>query len=57
MSCGNKIVSKLFQIVSSANISLSIYKNSKNHKNSTPSKIKFHIIWCCEWREMFFLTE
>ena len=32
-----------------ANISLSIHKNEKNHKNSTPSKIKFHII------QFFFL--
>ena len=29
----------------SANISLSIQKNEKNHKNSTPSKIKFHIMF------------
>ena len=32
-------------VISSANISLSIHKNLKNHKNCTRSKIKFHIIF------------
>ena len=35
-------LSKYF--LSSANILLSILKNEKNHKNSTLSKIKLHII-------------